>query len=87
MFSRDNLGTLISAIDSSGSYLWSFELYWYITVPLTICTIVVPLITGFIVRSLWKWAVYVRLNREVYFLVLLCLTAVGLMIYASLMLS
>lgn len=45
---------IVDAISTSGSHLWNFKSYWYITVPVTIATMILPVIAGNIIRSSWK---------------------------------
>jgi hypothetical protein len=51
-FWQNQTNALISSISTSGSHLWTFKSYWYITVPVTVGTIFVPLIAGLIFRSI-----------------------------------
>ena len=50
--SNNQTDAIVGAIASSGSYLWSFKMYWVITAPVTLGTILLPLIAGHIVRSI-----------------------------------
>ena len=45
---------LVSAISSSGGYLWSFKIYWIIAAPVTFATILLPLIAGPTMRYVVK---------------------------------
>ena len=66
---------VVDAINDSGPHLWNFKSYWYITVPLTIATIVLPIIAGAILRIILiafrRYNSYLRWT-----LPLLCLVAV-----------
>ena len=50
-FSETQSNAIITAISSSGPYLWSFKMYWTIASPVTFATILLPLIFGPILRS------------------------------------
>lgn len=66
---------VVDAINDSGPHLWNFKSYWYITVPVTIATIVLPVIAGTILRivliAFRRYNSYLRWT-----LPLLCLGAV-----------
>ncbi|KAL9036421.1 MAG: hypothetical protein Q9180_004312 [Flavoplaca navasiana] len=47
---------LVSAISSSGGYLWSFKIYWIIAAPVTFATILLPLIAGPTARYIVKFS-------------------------------
>ncbi|KAH7317901.1 hypothetical protein BKA65DRAFT_570474 [Rhexocercosporidium sp. MPI-PUGE-AT-0058] len=59
-FSTEQTSAIVSAIQSSGSHLWTFQSYWYTTVPVTVATIIIPMIIGVIFRSLSRFAFYYR---------------------------
>ena len=71
---------VVNAINGSGPHLWNFKSYWYITVPLTIATIVLPVVAGAIFRTVLiafkRYNSYLRWS-----LPLLCLGAVVVMIF------
>ncbi len=54
-FSDNQTDAIVGAISSSGSYLWSFKMYWVITAPVTLATILLPLIAGHIFRSITQF--------------------------------
>ena len=68
-------GTLLSATTNSGSHLWDFKSYWYLTVPITVATIVLPLIAGKIFRmtlqSFYRYQFYWRASLVICFLAVL----------------
>ena len=47
---KANKDAVVDAINDSGPHLWSFKSYWYITVPVTIATIVLPVVAGAMFR-------------------------------------
>lgn len=51
---EDQTQAIVSAISSSGSYLWSFKMYWMITTPVTFTTILLPLIAGPTIRTVTR---------------------------------
>ncbi|KAL9629740.1 MAG: hypothetical protein Q9204_005102, partial [Flavoplaca sp. TL-2023a] len=51
---------LVSAISSSGGYLWSFKIYWIIATPVTFATILLPLIAGPTARYIVKFSYHNR---------------------------
>ena len=50
-FSQNQTNAIIGEIASSGAYLWNFKLYWIISAPVTLATILLPLVAGPIFRS------------------------------------
>ncbi|KAG8527896.1 uncharacterized protein KY384_006812 [Bacidia gigantensis] len=66
---------IVSAIDNSGPYLFRFSLYWSIAVPVTIATIIVPLVAGSVFRSALK-AFYRNRTYVRFFVLLMALGAV-----------
>ena len=50
-FSQNQTNAIIGEIASSGAYLWSLKLYWIISAPVTLATILLPLVAGPIFRS------------------------------------
>lgn len=52
--SNNQTDAIVGAISSSGSYLWSFKMYWVITAPVTLGTILLPLIAGHIFRYITR---------------------------------
>ncbi|KAL8830760.1 MAG: hypothetical protein Q9170_005587 [Blastenia crenularia] len=53
---QNQTNAIVSAISSSGGYLWSFKMYWTVTAPVTIATILLPLIAGPTTRYLVKFS-------------------------------
>ena len=53
--SDNQTNAIVGAISSSGRYLWSFKMYWVITAPVTLATILLPLIAGHIFRSITQF--------------------------------
>ncbi|KAL9634636.1 MAG: hypothetical protein Q9204_002918, partial [Flavoplaca sp. TL-2023a] len=51
---------LVSAISSSGGYLWSFKIYWIIATPVTFATTLLPLIAGPTARYIVKFSYHNR---------------------------
>ena len=49
------MDAIVGAISAPGSYLWSFKMYWVITAPVTLVTILLPLIAGHIFRSITQF--------------------------------
>ena len=50
-FSQNQTNAIIGEIASSGAYLWDFKLYWIISAPVTLATILLPLVAGPTFRS------------------------------------
>ena len=50
-FSQNQTNAIIGEIASSGAYLWTFKIYWIISAPVTLATILLPLVAGPIFRS------------------------------------
>ncbi len=59
-FSSAETDAIVAAISSSGSYLWSFKMYWIIAAPITLATILLPLVAGPIFR---RSVIYLYQNR------------------------
>ncbi|KAG4443860.1 hypothetical protein IFR05_000626 [Cadophora sp. M221] len=59
-FSTEQTSDIVKAIEGSGSHLWTFQSYWYTTIPVTITTIFVPMLIGIIFRSASRFAFYYR---------------------------
>ncbi|KAH9214256.1 hypothetical protein DL95DRAFT_462245 [Leptodontidium sp. 2 PMI_412] len=59
-FSTEQTSAIVSAIQGSGSHLWTLQSYWYTAVPVTITTIIVPMLIGIIFRSVSRFAFYYR---------------------------
>ena len=60
ILSTDQTRAIISAIQSSGSHLWTFRSYWYFTIPVTVATVVIPMFIGAVFRSVSRFAIYHR---------------------------
>jgi hypothetical protein len=54
-FTQNQTASIVNAITGSGTHLWSFKSYWYITIPLTITTIFLPLVAGAIFRAVSRF--------------------------------
>ena len=52
VISENDADAIIDTISSSGTYLWSFEMYWAVAAPATLATILLPLVAGPTVRFL-----------------------------------
>jgi hypothetical protein len=55
LFTQNQTASIVNAIMGSGTHLWSFKSYWYITIPLTIATIFLPLVAGAIFRAVSRF--------------------------------
>ena len=60
--SNNQTDAIVGAISSSGSYLWSFKMYWVITAPVTLATILLPLVAGHIFRSITQFCYKNRIS-------------------------
>jgi hypothetical protein len=73
-FSQNQTASIVNAITTSGTHLWSFKSYWYITIPLTIATIFLPLVAGAIFRTvsrfLYRYRTSWRLITTIFAIVL-----------------
>ena len=58
--STEGTDTIVQAIRTSGSHLWTLQSYWYVTFPVTIATIIVPMVIGIIFRSVSRFAFHHR---------------------------
>ena len=76
--SENQTDAIVGAISSSGSYLWSFKMYWAITAPVTLATILLPLIAGHIFRSITQFC-YENRTYALTILALLILTGIIVM--------
>lgn len=72
---------IVSAISTSGGYLWSFKFYWIITTPVTFATILLPLVAGPTTRYVVKFSYH---NRAYARLLLSFLGLAGVVILATL---
>jgi len=60
LLSTEATHAIVNAIQSSGSHLWTLQSYWYVTIPVTITTIIVPMVIGIIFRSISRFAFHHR---------------------------
>ena len=81
LFSPAQAEAMIAAISGSGPYLWSFELYWYITIPVTLATILLPLVVKRVIRWTSK---FIWHNRYTLRFLVLVLGAIAIGTSASL---
>ncbi len=56
LMSQNQTDALITAIKSSGTYQWTFKSYWYLTVPITVATILIPIFVGQIIRIITQFS-------------------------------
>ncbi|KAL2065254.1 hypothetical protein VTL71DRAFT_2923 [Oculimacula yallundae] len=68
----------ITVFQDSGTYLWTFQTYWKATIPITIGTIMVPLVIGNVFRSLSRFAFDYRGHWRIIVIITIILSFKGL---------
>ena len=70
---QSQTANITSAISDAGGHLWSFKTYWVITGPLTLATILLPLMAGPTIRFVLRFSY----NNKAYARLLLLILAIG----------
>jgi hypothetical protein len=50
IFSETDVSNIITAIKDSGAHLWTLKSYWYTAIPVTVATILLPVVLGRLLR-------------------------------------